>query len=134
MLFQAGMITGTFYGMSIMLTKLSILTFYLKFVLPGTPLRITIYITMAVVVLYSFITSFVWVYACQPLEKFWDLTITEGTCVNFLKITVFSGAMNVLTDIIILVLPLAILRDLRLPFRQKIIIMGIMATGGLYID
>jgi hypothetical protein len=86
-----------FYGMFIMLTKLSILTFYLKFVLAGTPLRITIYFTMAVVVVYSVIASFVWVWACQPLEKYWDLTITEGTCVNFEKITVFSGVMNFLS-------------------------------------
>ncbi|KAH7118448.1 hypothetical protein EDB81DRAFT_817534 [Dactylonectria macrodidyma] len=130
---KVGGITGTFYGMSIMLTKLSILAFYLRFVVESGKLRGIIYATMVITILYSIIASFVWVYACQPLEKYWDLTITDGSCINFLKVTIFSGVMNTVTDAIILLLPIMILWGLSMPKRQKIGVIMIMMTGGLVL-
>jgi hypothetical protein len=123
---------GTFLGISIMLTKLSILMLFLRFV-PRGYLRIVIYIIMAIVAVYSLVTSFVWVYACQPLEKFWDLTVTGGSCINWLKITVFNGVMNTTTDAAVLLLPFLLLRNVQLPKRQKIGVMIVLMTGGLYV-
>jgi hypothetical protein len=131
-LFKVGAIGITFYGISIMLTKLSILTLFLRFV-PRGNLRVTIYITIAIVVLYSLVTSFEWVYACRPMEKYWDLTITGGSCVDGSKIPVFSGVMNTVTDVAILILPILILRSSRLPKKQKIGVIIVLMTGGLYV-
>ena len=123
---------GTFYGMSIMLTKLSILCFYLNFVLAHPRIRITIYAVMVIVVLFSVVVSFEWIYACQPLAKYWDLTITEGSCVNINKFAIFSSVMNVTTDVIILILPATILRHLQSrSFREKLAVTGTLMTGGL---
>jgi len=122
---------GVCYGMSIMLTKMSILQFYLKFLTTRPRLRMIIYVSMVIVVTYSFVTSFEWLYACQPLNKYFDLTI-EGSCVNPTKFTVFNGVMNVVTDAMVLFFPLAILSDLHhLPIREKLAVTGIMMTGGL---
>ncbi|KAF2188920.1 hypothetical protein K469DRAFT_456892, partial [Zopfia rhizophila CBS 207.26] len=129
---KVGAIAGTFYGISIMLTKLSILTFFILFA-PRGNLRIVIYITMAIVVIYSLVASFEWVYACRPLEKYWDLTIPGGSCINWLKVTVFSGVMNTATDTTILVLPVLLLRNVRLPKRQKIGVMIMLMTGGFVL-
>ncbi|KAH8726723.1 hypothetical protein GQ44DRAFT_771095 [Phaeosphaeriaceae sp. PMI808] len=85
---------------------------------------------MTIVVLYSLVTSFQWVYACRPLEKYWDLTITGGSCINWIKVTVFTGVMNAATDAAILILPVLILRDLRLPMKQKIGVTIVLMTGG----
>lgn len=133
MCFQFGVICGVLYGFSIMLTKLSVLTLFLRFVPPGK-LRVTIYIIMITVVLYILVGSFDWVYTCRPLEKYWDLTITTGSCINWVKIAVFSSAMNALTDFVLLVLPLIILRNLRLPKRQKVGVVLVLMTGGLYVN
>ncbi|KAM5357046.1 hypothetical protein ACJZ2D_016671 [Fusarium nematophilum] len=117
-----------------MMTKLSILAFYLRFVITSGKLRGIIYATMVLTILYSIIASFVWVFACRPLEKSWDLTITDGSCIDSLKITVFSGVMNTVTDAVILFLPIAILQGLRLPRRQKVGVMMVMMTGGLWVS
>ncbi|KAF2179729.1 hypothetical protein K469DRAFT_753809 [Zopfia rhizophila CBS 207.26] len=110
-LFKVLALTATPYGMSIMLAKVAILLFYLRFV-----------------------TSWKWIYACRPLQKYWDFTITDGSCLNWQEITIFSGAMNSLTDFIILVLPLALLRDLKsFPMVQRIGVMLIMMTGGFVL-
>jgi len=125
-------IDGTFVGISIMLTKLSILTLFLRFIQQRN-LRIAVYIIMAIVVAYSLVTSFEWVYACRPLEKLWDLTVTGGTCINFKMVPVFNGVMNTTTDAIVLALPILFLRKLQMPKRQKIGIMVLLMAGGFIL-
>ena len=128
---QIGTIAEAFYGTSIMFTKLSILAFYLRFVTKWK-LKAAIHTVMAIVVIYSLLLSFAFLYHCRPIKRHWDLTITRGSCVDLLKINILSGVMNILTDFTILVLPILILRKLRLPIRQKIGVMIVLMTGGLY--
>jgi hypothetical protein len=113
-----------------MFSKVSILVLFLRS-LPQTP-KIAIYATIAVVVLYSLIGSFYWLFACRPLEKFWDPSISRGSCIEWSKINIFSGVMNTATDIIILVLPIFMLRKVRLPKWERIGLVLMMMTGGLY--
>ncbi|KAH8756031.1 hypothetical protein F5883DRAFT_686132, partial [Diaporthe sp. PMI_573] len=132
---KTGAIVGTFFGMSVTFSKLSILAFYLNIALEPVAKRqrVAIYSLAVVVFLYGTLTSFEWLFACRPMEKYWDFTITDGTCINFIKILAFNGVMNVVTDAAILCFPIWILWNLRLPVRQKIGVMGIMMTGGLVL-
>ncbi|PVH98525.1 hypothetical protein DM02DRAFT_630149 [Periconia macrospinosa] len=123
-------VTRTLYGVSIMLTKLSILTLFLRFVLWGLP-RVGIYILMAIVIIYSILTSFYWAYACRPTEKYWDFTIKGGSCINWFKVAVFGAAMNTATDAVLLILPVAFLWNLRTTTRERIGAMIVLMTGGL---
>ncbi|KAH7029959.1 hypothetical protein B0J12DRAFT_325101 [Macrophomina phaseolina] len=129
---KIGAIAGTFYGISIMFAKISILIFYLRFS-QSKSIRRIIYATMVFVIIYSILFSFEWMYACRPIDKYWDLTITSGSCIDWLKITIVSGAFNTATDAIILLLPVWMLWNLRLPKRQKIGVMLVMMTGGLVV-
>jgi len=89
---------------------------------------------MITVVLYNLIASFDWVYTCRPMAKYWDLTITTGSCINWVKVSVFSSVMNAVTDFLLLLLPIIFLRNLRLPRKQKIGVMLVLMTGGLYVE
>ena len=120
--------------MSIMLTKIAILLYFLRLITWSRALQITVYSLITIVVIYSIVASWKWVYACRPLQKYWDFTITDCSCLNWQGITIFSGAMNSLTDFIILILPFALLRGLKsLPMVERIGVMLIMMTGGLYV-
>jgi len=88
---------------------------------------------MVVVVLYSLIASFEWLYACRPIEKYWDLSITRGSCIEWTKVTVFSGVMNTVTDSVILFLPIFMLRKVRLPRWEKIGLVLVVMTGGFVL-
>ncbi|KAH8723281.1 hypothetical protein GQ44DRAFT_710388 [Phaeosphaeriaceae sp. PMI808] len=88
---------------------------------------------MAFVIIYSFIGSFEFLFRCRPIAKYWDLSISYGSCIDHTKIFIFSGAMNTATDMIILLLPVFILWNLHLPRRQKIGVILILMTGGLYV-
>lgn len=113
-----------------MFSKLSILALYLRY-LPEKPNK-AIATTIVVVIIYSLIGSFQWVFACKPIEKFWDLRIIRGSCVDWLKITIFTGVMNTATDGVILLLPIFMLRKVRLPKREKLGVVLVTMAGGLY--
>ncbi|KAH8702776.1 hypothetical protein GQ44DRAFT_717296, partial [Phaeosphaeriaceae sp. PMI808] len=114
-----------------MFSNVSILVLFLRS-LPQRPKKV-IYATIIVVLLYSLIGSFHWLFACQPLEKFWDLTITHGSCIEWPKINIFSGVMNTVTDTVILLLPIFMLRKVRLPRWEKIGLVLIVMTGGFVL-
>lgn len=65
------------------------------------------------------------------MAKLWDLTITHGSCMEWLKVTIATGIMNTVTDTIILILPLFILRKIRLPIREKLAVALVLMAGGL---
>lgn len=68
---------------------------------------------------------------CVPLAKFWDPTL-PGFCFDKKALWFSNSAIHILTDILILVYPMPVLRSLQLPKRQKFALMGVFALGGLY--
>ncbi|KAL8369505.1 hypothetical protein RB595_000026 [Gaeumannomyces hyphopodioides] len=132
--FKLGAISGAFFGMSVTFSKLSILAFYTRFT--GTTRnhqRVAIYALAIIVLIYGTVTSFQFLFDCQPIEKYWDFTITDGKCIDWAPIMLFNGVMNSLTDAAILFLPIWLLWCVRLPLRQKVGVMGVMMTGGLVL-
>ncbi|KAH7038966.1 hypothetical protein B0J12DRAFT_250037, partial [Macrophomina phaseolina] len=127
-----GTIGSTFCKLSIMFSKLSVLSFYVRFC-RYQRLRMTVYAVTVVVTIYSIISSFVFLYACRPITKFWDLRIKHGSCINKLTIPIFNGVMNTATDFIILLLPIFILWRVQVPKRQKIGLILIFMTGGFVV-
>jgi hypothetical protein len=130
-----GALTGTLYGLSMMFSKLSILFFYIRyFKLPQKP-KMAISAAIIVIVLYSLLGSFEWVLNCQPIERYWDLSITRGSCLVHWQhsIFIFSAAMNTTTDIIILLLSIFMLHGIWLTRQERIALVLVMMMGGLVI-
>ncbi|KAL5328370.1 hypothetical protein ACEPPN_001869 [Leptodophora sp. 'Broadleaf-Isolate-01'] len=112
-----------------MFTKLSMLMFFLR-ITPYPLFRRTVYVAMVIVVIYSVVGSLLFTYACRPLEKMWDFTITHGSCIPLNVVPLFNAASNSATDLAILLLPIPMLKNLQLPFRQKLGAGLILALGG----
>lgn len=119
------------YNASLAFTKFSILFQYLR-IFPGKPFRLACYVTMAIVATYSswaIVSGFV---NCVPVAKFWIRDL-PGSCLNFEAIWFFNAAMNITTDITLLLLPMPLLSKLQLPRTQKIALMGVFAIGILVV-
>ena len=69
---------------------------------------------------------------CVPLAKFYDPSV-PGFCFDKEALWFSNSAIHILTDLIILVYPMPVLRSLQLPRRQKVALMGVFALGGLYV-
>jgi hypothetical protein len=65
---------------------------------------------------------------CRPFAANWDITI-PGHCGNRNAAFVAAGALNMFTDILVLVLPIPYIWGLRLATSRKIGLTGIFSLG-----
>ncbi|EXL99699.1 hypothetical protein NOF04DRAFT_5293 [Fusarium oxysporum II5] len=87
------------------------------------------YITSVVLVTcWSLSQIFLNTFMCVPIASFWDVTI-KGTCILNKSSFYVSAAGNILTDILIMALPIPVLRSLKLGRRQKWILMSVFCLG-----
>ncbi|OHE92925.1 integral membrane protein [Colletotrichum orchidophilum] len=66
--------------------------------------------------------------ACIPLKSLWDHTV-PGRCIRLLDWWMIGSSINLVTDIVIYVMPLPLLRTIPLPTRQKIVLMITFGLG-----
>lgn len=66
--------------------------------------------------LFYFADIFLTLYICNPREKIWNDRV-EGTCMNYDLLVVASAIFNILSDLIILLLPIKSLWTLRISLK-----------------
>jgi len=66
--------------------------------------------------------------SCIPIPKFWDPTI-PGNCIKQHYADPIMGAINIATDIFLLVLPMPAIKSLQLPRKQKLMLYGVFAMS-----
>ena len=69
-------------------------------------------------------------FGCTPVNAAWDYTV-HGTCPEPLRQFYINAAGNIITDIIVFLLPIAILSRLNLVRAQKLALIGIFSLGFL---
>jgi len=106
------------------------LLFYLRFS-PYRSFRIVVWVFIVITTIYSFLGSFEFFYNCQPIAKNWDVTITGGKCIDVAKIVLMYSSLTIVTDIGMIFLPIAVVRKLQLPLREKVALAALFMTGTL---
>ncbi|KAI1779131.1 hypothetical protein F4818DRAFT_437924 [Hypoxylon cercidicola] len=67
--------------------------------------------------------------SCTPYRKIWDVTVSEGSCININFLYIPGAIVNLLSDMIILVLPQRVIWGLQTSSKNKIGISLIFAVG-----
>lgn len=93
-------------------------------------MRSIIYLAGVFVFLYSLMTVLVTVFLCVPVEKIWRPDV-PGVCLNRMAVWCTNAALNIVTDFVIILLPMPALKQLRLPKYQKRAVILVFAVGGL---
>ncbi len=113
-----------------MATKTSILIFYLRMARnTQSLLRIASYVTLTIVILSGIVLTFLNAFQCRPVRAAYDVSISDEKCLSIVTIFLCSAPVNIITDLAILVLPIPVLTGMRLPERQKVILVGTFAMG-----
>lgn len=74
--------------------------------------------------------------SCEPISYFWNEIIdpTAGSYrYNFYYYYVGNAAANVVTDVLILLVPIPVIWNLQMRTTQKIGVCGVLLLGGLYV-
>ncbi|RDW92387.1 hypothetical protein BP5796_01781 [Coleophoma crateriformis] len=118
------------YNVALMLTKTSILIFYLRLSQNTNKLlRIASHITLGVVVTAGLVLTCLNVFQCTPVGAGFDPSIKDAKCISIVTLYLASSPVNIITDLAILVLPIPVLTAMRLPQRQKTILIFTFALG-----
>lgn len=127
-------IDESFYLTVLVLTKISILFFYLR-IFPQRKFRWACYGVMAWVGVSGVIFVFMQIFQCIPVEFVWEGwlgTFGPHRCLDVHALTYTAAAFSITQDIVILVMPLPLLWNLNTGLRQRIDI-GIMFSLGFFI-
>lgn len=111
-----------------MATKTSILIFYLRLSKNKKYFRLATYLTMAVIIVGGTILTFFSIFACHPITKTFSNSTTQK-CIRLVTLYFAATPINVVTDAVILILPIPILTGMQLPRKQKIILVLLFALG-----
>ena len=82
--------------------------------------------------LYCIISVVIMVFQCRPSKGAWNPTI-KSDCIDINKFLIFMGSMNVLTDFLLLCLPLPQLWKLQMHRKTKMQVIGIFSIGNLFV-
>ncbi|KAF2117014.1 hypothetical protein BDV96DRAFT_644451 [Lophiotrema nucula] len=120
------------YPWSLFFVKASILALYHR-IFTQTKFRYTVYVVTGFVTLYTIIVFFVNAFECpKNPRQAWSPTFPDGC--NNLPATYFSTAsINILTDVMILLMPLRAFWQLNLHPKKRWALMGVFMVGGIAV-
>ena len=115
---------------ALMATKTSILIFYLTLSKSHKVFRGLTIATMVVVNAAGLALTCLNIFQCRPVAAVFQETLPpQATCTDIVTLYLSSAPVNIITDLAILLLPMPILTSLRLPRKQKIILIITFSFG-----
>jgi hypothetical protein len=115
---------------ALMATKTSILLFYLTLSKTQKIFRWATIVTLVVVNVGGLALTILNILQCRPIGAAWSSPVPNTAhCTNIVTIYLSSAPLNIITDTAILFLPMPILTSMRLPKKQKIILVVTFGFG-----
>ncbi|KAI1460206.1 hypothetical protein F4805DRAFT_418594 [Annulohypoxylon moriforme] len=120
------------YGVGVAFPKLSILASYLR-IFTTKPYRITTYILIFLVSAIGLSVVVTSLSSCHPFSARWDTNLYVTNCINAPRFWQASNIPNVITDVMMLILPLPVVWGLHIDLKQKLALTGIFVLGSFGI-
>jgi hypothetical protein len=110
--------------------KSSILIFYLTLSKGHSLFRLGTYLTLGLVNVAGLVLTLVNVVQCRPVAAVVHVPTPPGAqCIDIVALYLSTAPVNIVTDIAIFFLPMPTLWRMRLPKKQKIILLLVFGTG-----
>jgi len=120
------------YGPLVLAVKLSILLMLARFFAPFRKMVSFIYAFSWFLVAYTIAATIAKICICKPISTFWlGIDVTHGKCLKQLEIFLTDTIVSVISDLMILMLPVALVRMLSMSFKKKLRVIMVLAAGGL---
>ncbi|PYH68089.1 uncharacterized protein BO88DRAFT_426732 [Aspergillus vadensis CBS 113365] len=131
-------LTATFNGPSMLATKVALLLYYRRlFIVQQIWLRIFWWTNMVYTVLWGIGSTITYMLSCVPVSYYWerfDLQSTvHGSCHNSTTADGLPLILDLVSDVMILVLPIATIATLQMPLARKTGLMIMFSVGFLAI-
>ncbi|MCJ1440799.1 MAG: hypothetical protein MMC23_001285 [Stictis urceolatum] len=123
--------SGPTYCFSAMAIKLSILTQFRNIFFPIKRTNLMFWGTWGLstlCVVFYLLMALLTIFHCNPRSKAWD-PFVDGQCISNGLIQVVTGLFNIVTDLILLLMPQRIIWKLQLPWRRRLTIASVFCVG-----
>ncbi|KAG8162132.1 hypothetical protein KVR01_007897 [Diaporthe batatas] len=109
------------YAVAICVTKLAILCLYRRVfsMYPRSTFDATVIMMAILLVLYYVATVIAKIWECVPRSRAWDQSI-PGHCIDILMLVNVDGVFNVVTDFIMVIMPLRVVWNMNMKFLKKV--------------
>ncbi|KAI9933721.1 hypothetical protein ASPWEDRAFT_167993 [Aspergillus wentii DTO 134E9] len=116
------------YGIVMGLIKTSIMLFVTRIFGTKRNFKISVAVTMAIVWMWAISVILETFLLCRPLALNWDMTV-PGKCGNRNAAYVVAGILNLITDLMVMALPLPHIWKLQLNIAKKIALCSVFCMG-----
>ncbi|KAI6832015.1 hypothetical protein KC332_g5689 [Hortaea werneckii] len=113
-------------------TKLTFCFLYLRIFNDQTLFHYITYAVMAIVTVGSLAFTLGTIFQCLPVHRAWDRRV-RGTCISNVAFWYSHAAFNTFFDIVVYLLPIPLIRSLKLRREQKTGVISIFAFGAFVI-
>ncbi|KAJ5854278.1 hypothetical protein N7534_006821 [Penicillium rubens] len=108
-----------YYSSGVAFPKLAILALYLR-LFPFHLYRIAVYVIGSIVIANAIACVLTAAFICRPFAYYWDKTIPGGYCADQAAFDRWASMANIITDVVMLVLPAHIVWNLKASVKIKI--------------
>lgn len=113
--------------------KLSILMLYGEIFI-SRRFHICLWLIASFMLLWAVSLSFAAIFQCTPIAYNWDTSIQGGSCINYGAVVIAGGALNIVTDFVILTAPIPLVMRLHTNSQKKWQILLTFAMGSRYVQ
>ncbi|KXJ87123.1 integral membrane protein [Microdochium bolleyi] len=114
--------------LSLSFCKISMLLLYTRiFSVPA--LVLTARLTAGFIVAWATATVLATFLICQPFAYNWDKTVPDGHCGDQVLLLQVTGALNIFTDLMVVLLPLPLLCRLEINLCQRLVLLAEFSLG-----
>ncbi|KAK8004472.1 hypothetical protein PG989_004191 [Apiospora arundinis] len=118
---------GLLYNISLMAIKIALVSQYFRLI-SGTKYRIPCLVLAALLIIWCLGMISIVIFGCYPVQSAWDFTIADRDCTTASH-GIVIGIGNIITDFILILLPVPIIWKLKITTGQKLVIICIFSIG-----
>lgn len=122
------MIAEIFSNLSMGFIKFSILRFYGS-IFTSRAFHYSLWAVAILVGGLTIATPIVTIIQCMPIEFGWNKTVMGGYCIDYGLMVLVVCIINIVTDVVILVMPIPLIRQLHVSRRRKDMLTITFAMG-----
>lgn len=122
------------YNPILALVKLSVLVFLHRLFAQVRGVKTAVLALGALTTLHMVAVAGAIIFQCTPISFNWTLAVERGACVDRRTLYVSTAVFTIVTDVLVLLLPAYIFRDLNIPKKTKIALLFVFLLGGLYVS
>ncbi len=120
------------YAPTIGVVKISTLLLFAR-IFPSRKFKRMLWAVGLFISTYSAIMVITMIFQCRPIERVWN-PVVKAECIDTSKVWILMASMNVLTDFLLLCLPLPQLWKLQMRRGTKLQLIGIFSIGSLSVS